>query len=314
MSEYSKCILCKRSCGINRETGLSGFCGAASSVTMAWAGLHFGEEPPLTGKTGSGALFFSGCTLQCPFCQNWQISHDGMGKVIDKETFIGICTELVERGAVNLNFITGSHFTPTLIDWMGELKVRGVPVPLMWNSSGFDSLGNLKKLSEVVDIFLPDLKTLNTSLSRKLFKTDKYPETVQEGLLFVMSEKPLILDKKGLMKQGVIIRHLVMPGLLENTREVLTWFSGNKKPGIFLSIMSQYTPVSIPGNKTEIPERYITKTEYDEIITMLEELEIENGFIQEFATGTDWLPDFSRKTPFYSNNATTVWSFSEGYL
>lgn len=307
-------MVCGRTCGINRENGLRGFCGETSSVKMAWAGLHYGEEPLLTGRTGSGALFFSGCTLKCPFCQNWQISHQGMGKGINKETFLRICTELVKQGAVNLNFITGGHFTPTLIEWMSELKERGIRVPFMWNSSGFDPLINLKKLSAVIDIFLPDVKTLDLNLSKKLFKTDKYPKTVQQGLSFMMTEKPLILDNNGLMKQGVIARHLVMPGLLDNTKEVLRWFSGNAKPGTYLSIMSQYTPVSIPGVKTEIPERYLTKKEYGEVLTMVEELEIDNGFIQEFETGSDWLPDFSKENPFNSKDSAAVWSFSADYL
>ena len=308
MSNYNSCTLCSRECRADRNLGNTGFCGESSSVRLAWAGLHFGEEPPLTGEKGSGALFFSGCTLKCPFCQNWQISHKSLGKAVNEDAFVKICTGLESRGAANINFITGSHFTPTLTKWMKTLRTRGITIPFMWNSSGFDSLENLKNLARDTNIFLPDLKTIDPSLSLKLFGTRKYPETAKNGLLYLAGEKPYVFDSNGLMKQGVIVRHLVMPGLLENTREVLKWFSKEIGDRAYLSIMSQYTPVSIPGITAEIPKRHLTEQEYDEVISILDELGIENGFIQEPGVDGDWLPDFTKKNPFNSNKSTTIWN------
>ncbi len=308
MPDFNSCTICSRECRVDRNLGKTGFCAESSSVRLAWAGLHFGEEPPLTGSRGSGALFFSGCTLKCPFCQNWQISHKGLGKSVDEEIFLKICTELENRGAANINFITGSHFTPTLAQWMKTLRTRGINIPFMWNSSGFDTPENLELLSQSVDIFLPDLKTIDHSLSVKLFGTRSYPDIVKKGLLYLTERKPAVFNGEGLMKQGVIVRHLVMPGLLDNTREVLKWFSKEIGDRAYLSVMSQYTPVSIPGISSGIPDRHITESEYDEVTAMLDELGIGKGFIQEYSDDSDWLPDFTKKNPFNSDKSTTVWS------
>ncbi len=313
MSLYENCSICGRNCSINRSAGEKGFCGETVKVRLAWAGIHFGEEPPLTGDGGSGALFFTGCTLRCPFCQNWQISRGMAGVEIDETVFQEICASLVDRGAVNLNFVTGSHFTPTLVRWMKNLRAKGIKLPFLWNSSGFDSLENLEDLCSVIDIFLPDLKTLNPELSKRYFGTSDYPETVKKGISFIFKRKKMVFDKDGLMKEGIIVRHLVMPGMMENTREILKWFSENAGDRAYLSVMTQYTPVYVPGSTAVIPDRYLSESEYNEIISMIADFEIENGYIQELVTGNDWLPDFTRIDPFESELSTTVWSHISGF-
>ncbi|MCL2196099.1 MAG: radical SAM protein [Treponema sp.] len=309
---YKSCKLCPRNCGINRLKGEIGYCGETPDLRIGAAVIHKGEEPPLTGKGGSGTIFISGCNLGCAFCQNYQLSKGGqvsqtsLGRTVSPEEFAKICVLLEKNGAENINIVTGSHAVPGIIEGFKEAKKQGLSLPILWNSSGYDSREALELLSDYIDIYLPDLKTLDSALAQKFFNAPDYPETAKAAILKMLG----ILEKKSLhdAREKIIIRHLVLPGFLESTRSVLKWFADNIKDRALLSLMTQYTP--IPNREREMPNRYLTEKEYKNVLKWLEEFEINDGFCQELVTGSDWLPDFKLNNPFSSELSVPVWHFS----
>jgi len=302
---YDVCRLCPRDCNVNRNAGETGYCGENSQLRFGYAGLHSGEEPPLKGTNGSGTIFVSGCNLRCYFCQNWQVSggvsnKNVLGRVVSTEDFISICLELQEKGAANINFVTGSHVVPAIIQNLEAAKKSGLKIPILWNSSAYENIKTLELLDGIVDIWLPDLKTLDSVLAEKIFNAGDYPKIASEAILWMIKNKPGM----------VFIRHLIFPGFLESTRTVLHWFAENAAGGQ-ISVMTQYTPINIPGgNNTLMPERYVNEQEYETVIGWLEEFGIEEGFCQELDTGSDWLPDFNRKNPYSSELSVPVWHYS----
>ncbi|MDR2731099.1 MAG: radical SAM protein [Treponema sp.] len=309
---YQRCLLCPRSCGINRLAGERGYCGETAALRVAAAVLHCGEEPPLTGTGGSGTIFISGCNLGCIFCQNYQISQ-GTGKkyrdsVIGKEVsidgFARICLSVQEKGAENINIVTGSHAIPAIIGGLLTAKKSGLTIPVLWNSSAYETTDTLEMLREIVDIYLPDLKTLGSGIARRFFNAEDYPVTAKAAIL-KMIEMASGTGNNAL-RDRVIIRHLILPGLLESTRDVLRWFAENAQNRAMLSLMTQYTPV--PNRNKNAPRRFLSEEEYDTVMIWLEEFGIEEGFCQELVTSSDWLPDFRKKNPFPSELSVTVWS------
>ena len=322
MSLYSPCLLCPRRCGVNREAGFCGFCGETSALRLAFAGIHRGEEPPITGKGGSGTVFVSGCNLGCAFCQNYQISRGkislgnlvhGMGRSVSCDEFVEICLTLQNKGAENINIVTGSHAAPALALGVKQARKQGLSIPVLWNSSGYDGTDGLEIIKEFVDVYLPDLKTLDSGFAARFFNVPDYPEAAASAILKMIEHRELRLGET--MRSGVMIRHLVIPGYLENTREVLHWFAENCKGRAQLSVMTQYTPVQAGGRKenrrveeeTAIPSRYVSEEEYETVLSMLDEFGIDDGFCQELVTGSDWLPDFTRPNPFSSELSVPVW-------
>ncbi len=310
---YASCRICGRNCGVDRSK-TTAWCGQKDTIRMAWAGLHFGEEPPVTGEGGSGTLFFSGCTLGCPFCQNWQISRHGMGKDISTEEFVAICRVLMDAGAENLNLVTPSHFIPGLAELLPLLKSEGVNLPVVWNSSGQESPEALEAVAGHIDIFLPDLKTLDHRVAREYYRFEEYPGVAEPAINKMIESRPLELDKKGVMKRGVLLRHLILPGEIESTRQVLEWFARNGRDRALLSLMSQYTPVPTPDFPHVRPDRYLSEDEYEQVLEWLQEYDLEDGFIQELITGSDWLPDFNKPRPFSSELSKALWHWKEGFL
>jgi len=314
MSKYKNCRLCPRSCGVDRGAGARGFCGETAELRLAYAGIHRGEEPPITGAGGSGTVFVSGCNLGCAFCQNFQVSRKGMGRVVSPEEFAEICLTLKDKGAENINIVTGSHAAPALALGVEAARKRGLSIPVLWNSSGYEAAETLEILKDFIDVYLPDLKTMDPDLAARFFNAPDYPEQAAAAILKMMEYRKLQFDpKQGAMVSGVMVRHLVIPGYLEATRQVLRWFSencaGNNRGSgrALLSLMTQYTPVHIPDVKTRIPGSYISDDEYETVISMLEEFEIDDGFCQEHITGSEWLPDFTRQNPFSSELSLPVW-------
>jgi putative pyruvate formate lyase activating enzyme len=315
MSLYKSCRLCPRNCGINRLAGEVGFCGETAELRIGAAVIHKGEEPPLVGKGGSGTIFVSGCNLKCAFCQNYQISQGEnaneltaagvLGRAVSPQEFADICTALCENGAENINIVTGSHAVPGLIEGFIAMRKAGVQLPILWNSSGYDSLEALELLKDYVDIYLPDLKTLDSKVSAEFFNAPDYPDTATTAILKMIE----LTDKKypNNAREKIIIRHLVLPGYLESTHSVLRWFADNVKNKAMLSLMTQYTP--IPGIKRRMPQNYLSAEEYKTVIKWLEEFKIEDGFCQELVTGSDWLPDFKRTNPFSSELSVPVWHY-----
>jgi len=307
---YKSCTLCPRECGVNRLAGETGFCGETADLRIGTAVVYRGEEPPLIGTGGSGTIFLSGCNLGCVYCQCYQISQGEkggkvLGRIVSCEEFAEICIKLRDNGAENINIVTGSHVIPEIINGLDAARKAGVQLPVLWNSSGYESPEALELLKDYVDIFMPDMKTLDNKTSAKFFNTADYPEIASAAILKMID----IVQKKSTENahEKVIIRHLVLPGYLESTHSVLRWFAENIKGRAMLSLMLQYTPV--PGRKETIhaPKRYVKKEDYEIVMGWVEELGIEDGFTQELITGKEWLPDFRQTNPFPSNIAFPVW-------
>jgi len=300
--EYECCRLCPRQCGVNRNAGQTGFCGETAALRLAWAGLHRGEEPPLCGERGSGTVFFTGCTLRCDFCQNWQISRAGMGRQISAVELVDVFLRLQEAGAATLNLVTGTPFVPVLARAVGEARRRGLRRPVVWNSSGYETEETVAVLQSFVDIFLPDLKTLDPALARRHFQAADYPAVVVRALAVMATVGPPDGDEAEL-RRGLIVRHLVLPGELAATRRALEFFARELKATAFLSLMMQYAP-PCPGSG---PARRLTEAEYATVVDWLAELEIEEGFVQEPDEAAAWLPDFTRDNPFPEEYGDPVW-------
>ncbi|MDR0472436.1 MAG: radical SAM protein [Treponema sp.] len=299
---YNPCRLCPRSCGVDRTAGEAGFCKETAKLRAAAAVLHRGEEPPLVGKGGSGTIFVSGCNLGCVFCQNHQISQgepgsSPLGKEVSIETFTGICLALQNSGAENINIVTGSHAVPVIVDGLIAAKKAGLQIPVLWNSSAYENTETLELLRDCVDIYLPDLKTMDGEIAADFFNAPDYPAAASAAILKMIDTG-----------RGVIIRHLILPGYLDSTHSVLRWFADNASDSAQLSLMTQYTP--IPNRGGTAPKRFITKEEYETVIGWLTEFGIEDGFCQEPVTGSEWLPDFRRTNPFPSELSVPVWHWA----
>ena len=319
---YESCVLCSRLCSVNRNAGSRGFCGETSELRLGFAGIHQGEEPPITANGGSGTIFVSGCNLGCAFCQNYQISKEGMGREITAVEFAEICLTLQKKGAENINIVTGSHAAPALALGIAEAKKQGLAIPVVWNSSGYEGMEVLEILKDHVDVFLPDLKTLNPDISGRYFNAPDYPSQAAAAIQKMIEYRELRYSGISLVS-GVIIRHLVIPGYLDDTHQVLAWFTKNCSSKALLSLMTQYTPVYSDNEKksggkiasgTHIPGTYLSENEYDAALLMLDEYGIDHGFCQELVTGSDWLPDFNRTNPFSSELSLPVWHWKKGFV
>jgi putative pyruvate formate lyase activating enzyme len=323
LTPYKSCRLCPRNCGINRLAGEIGFCGETAELRIGAAVIHKGEEPPLVGTGGSGTIFISGCNLGCAFCQNYQISQGedanglknavSLGRTVSPREFAEICAALCEKGAENINIVTGSHAVPGLIEGFIAMREADVQLPILWNSSGYDSPEALELLKDYIDIYLPDLKTLDSKISAEFFNAPDYPDTAAAAVLKMIELTGKKFPKNA--REKIIIRHLILPGYLESTRSVLRWFADNVKCNAMLSLMTQYTP--IPNRKRhlfkQMPQRYLSAEEYKTVIKWLEEFKIEDGFCQELVTGSDWLPDFKRYNPFSSELSVPVWHYQSNF-
>ena len=286
-----KCCACPRRCGALRtETSGGGVCGMGTLPRLARAAAHMWEEPCISGERGSGTVFFSGCPLRCVFCQNGQISSGGFGKTVSVARLREIFLELVSSGVHNINLVNPTHY----IDCVIEACSGGLPVPVVWNSGGYESVGSLRRLEGIADIYLPDMKyALNAPAARYSAAAD-YPETAKEAIREMFRQTgPYVMGEDGLLRSGVVIRHLILPGNLDNTRAVIDWVSSEFAPGdVLFSLMSQYTPC---GDLSGFPEisRRITPEEYSEAVSYLEASDIEDGFYQELSSAKEeYIPDF----------------------
>jgi putative pyruvate formate lyase activating enzyme len=237
-----------------------------------------------------------------------------MGREMSRAELSGLMVRLQERGAANVNLVTASHFAPSVIASVAAARTQGLSIPVVWNSSGYETQATLKLLQDTVDVYLPDCKTLDEGVSRWQMRAPDYPRVVREALLKMVEDKPLVGSGERI-RQGVIVRHLVLPGFLDQSREVLEWIALNLKDRALLSLMFQYTPVR-PVRKS--PNAHLNRTirtrEYDRVLSWLEELGIDEGFVQDPATGDEWLPDFTRPNPFPEGQAVPLWHCGVGYL
>jgi putative pyruvate formate lyase activating enzyme len=313
-------------CGVDRLAGEKGRCGESVALRIASASLHCGEEPPLAGGAGSGTVFVTGCNLGCRFCQNAQISRNGLGRAVTAAEFAGICRELERRGAANINLVTGSHAIPAIAEGVRAAREAGLALPVLWNSSAYEPVETLALLdgggpeNRLVDIWLPDLKTLDGGLARRYFAAPGYPETATAAIRFMMDRAPpewtgRPFATESALKRGVVIRHLVLPGALDSTRAVLRWFAENARGRALLSLMTQYTPpVKNAPRSSAIPGRYLTKKENAAVLAMLDEFRIDDGFVQDLVHDDEWLPDFTRENPFGSALSVSVWHWKTGMV
>lgn len=284
------CTLCPRRCGADRtgSTG-AGVCGMPALPMVARAALHLWEEPPISGTRGSGTVFFSGCPLKCIYCQNEQISHRNFGKVITVERLREICLELIAQGAHNVNFVNPTHFSHVL----EELLARPLGMPTVYNTGGYDRVDTLRRLEGKIDIYLPDLKYWNGEYARRWSGAADYPETAQAAILeMVRQTGPCRFGEDGLLKKGVIIRHLLLPGRLEEAKAVMDWVAERFQPGeVLFSLMSQYTPWGRAKNDPALSRR-LRPSEGRNAREYMENLGLA-GFVQDDSSAqADYIPPF----------------------
>lgn len=290
---YKNCRLCPRECGVNRLEGQKGYCHAGAGLTVARAALHFWEEPCISGSKGSGAVFFSGCAMGCVYCQNREIAQNHAGKEITVERLSEIFLELQEKGAHNINLVTPDHYIPSVAQALQAAKKQGLFLPIVCNCSGYEKPETLRLLDGLVDIYLPDFKYMDAEAAGKYSHAPDYPQIAKIALeeMVRQSEIP-VFDEEGMMKKGVIVRHLLLPGQLKNSKKVLKYLHhayGNK---IYISIMSQYTPLSHVCDYPEINRR-ITPREYRKLLEYAAELGIEHGFMQDMEVAEEsFIPAF----------------------
>jgi len=298
--QLARCECCPRKCGVNRLAGRTGFCRIAAGAQIAHAGLHFGEEPPISGTRGSGTIFFAGCNLRCVFCQNHQISQEFQTSQTQTLTADGLADEmlrLADAGAHNINLVSPSHVVFQAADAVVAAKARGLAIPIVYNSNGYDSVDALRQVHGLVDIYLPDIKYLSNDLARRYSGADDYADIIP-GVLREMLRQVghLQLDDDGIARRGLLVRHLVLPGAVADSRACLA-FLAQLSPATHVSIMSQYSPQYRAADHPEI-NRPLTAGEYDEVTDYALELGLENAFIQELGSRHRYLPDFNRDRPF----------------
>lgn len=294
MNLLKNCKLCPRNCNVDRLNNKIGFCKATDKLKIARAALHFWEEPCISGEKGSGTVFFSNCTLKCVFCQNNDISQCDVGKEISIERLSNIFLELQDKGALNINLVTPTHYVPQIIEALKIAKNQGLNLPIIYNSSGYENIETLKLLDGYIDIYLPDLKYYNNKYSIKYSNARNYFDlaikAIEEMVKQVGKAK---FNENGIIEKGVIVRHLLLPGLLFDSKKVLDALYNKFGNKIYISIMNQYTPLKHVENYPEINKK-ISKKYYDAIIDYAISIGIENGFIQEDGTAKEsFIPTFN---------------------
>lgn len=293
MNKYEDCLLCPRKCGINRRTGQTGVCGVSSEIKVARAALHYWEEPCISGKKGSGAVFFSGCSLHCVFCQNREISDGKAGKVINKERLSDIFIELVDKGANNINLVTPGQYIPDIVWAVNDAKSRGMKLPIIYNTSGYENVTELKQLEGIVDVYLPDFKYMDSTLSAMYSRAKDYPSVAKQALSEMVRQQPdvVIDDATGLIQKGVIVRQLLLPGHVNDAKAVLKYLYDTYHDHVYISMMSQFTPIALK----DYPEinRTVTRREYERLVDYALKIGITNAFIQEGDVAKDsFIPAF----------------------
>lgn len=293
MNKYENCLLCPRKCGINRSTGQTGVCGVSSEIKVARAALHYWEEPCISGKKGSGAVFFSGCSLHCVFCQNREISDGKAGKVISKERLSDIFMELAVKGANNINLVTPGQYIPDIVWAVNDAKSRGMKLPIIYNTSGYENVTELKLLEGIVDVYLTDFKYMDSTLSAMYSRAKDYPSVAKQALSEMVRQQPdvVIDDATGLIQKGVIVRQLLLPGHVNDAKAVLKYLYDTYHDHVYISMMSQFTPIALK----DYPEinRTVTRREYERLVDYALKIGITNAFIQEGDVAKDsFIPAF----------------------
>ncbi len=285
-----ECNLCPRGCGVSRRGGSLGFCGMPEDIYIARAALHFGEEPCISGTKGSGTVFFSGCNLRCVFCQNFEISAEKHGRKISVMRLAEIFSELEAQGAHNINLVTPTHYSDKIITAVEAARKNGLKIPIVYNCGGYESADTIKALKGTVDIYLTDFKYVSPQLSGKFSNAPDYFKTAKKALAEMVRSCPEPVFENGMMKSGVIVRHLVLPGCTDDSKRILRYLYNEYGNKIYISIMSQYTPMN--GRFAELC-RSLRRSEYDDVVDFAADLGIENAFVQDGdSTGKEYIPEW----------------------
>ncbi|WP_459836591.1 radical SAM protein [Clostridium carnis] len=290
------CSLCIRNCNVNRNKNNLGFCNSSSTIKVARADLHHWEEPCISGTKGSGTVFFSNCNLKCVFCQNYVISTDGNGKEISIDRLKEIFLELQNKGAHNINLVTPTHYVPQIIESLKLAKKEGLVIPIVYNTNGYDSLETIKALNGFIDVYLPDFKYMSDKYSTKYSKAPNYSKNVLEIINEMISQVGISkFNNDGLIEKGVIIRHLMLPSLLFDSKKVIDSIYTSFKDTVYISLMNQYTPMNQVSIYPEI-NKPLNPKHYDSLISYALDLGIKNGFIQEDGTNSKtYVPSFKNE-------------------
>ena len=291
MNILEKCNLCPRNCLVNR-TKEKGFCGCGDKMIIAKAYLHMWEEPCISGDNGSGTIFFSGCNLRCIFCQNYQISNELVGHEVSIEDFSKICLNLEKQGANNINLVTPTPYVPLIIEGIKLAKKKGLKIPIIYNTSSYENVETIKMLDGIVDIYLPDLKYYDDEYAIKYSNAKDYFINASNAILEMYKQVGKPIFKDGIMQKGIIVRHLMLPGLLDDSKRILDYLYKTYKNNIYISIMNQYTPIKTFKNYTNLNNK-VSDDDYDNLINYAIDLGIKKAFIQEGETQSEsFIPDF----------------------
>lgn len=289
----SSCTLCPRKCSADRLSGEIGFCGSDNRIKIARSALHFWEEPCISGKNGSGTVFFSGCNMKCIYCQNHIISTGGKGREISVCELSDEFLRLQDEGAHNINLVTPTHYVPHIISALDLARERGLTLPVAYNSGGYESVDTIKLLSGYVDIYMPDIKYFSDKYALEYSNAPDYFRFASEALKEMVSQVgTFVFDNEGIMKKGVIVRHLMLPGMLFDTKKIMDYLAKQYGNSIYISLMSQYTPMaSVAQHKTL--SRRLSKAHYESMVDYIDFLGLENVFIQDISSATEsFIPSF----------------------
>lgn len=289
--DTQECRLCPRACGVNRQQ-MRGFCGAPDRIKIARASLHQWEEPSISGTNGSGAIFFSGCTLRCCFCQNYKISAEGFGQEVSVEELCGIMLRLQAQGAHNINFVTPTHYADKIVRALDQIRDR-LTIPTVYNSSGYETAETLAMLNGYIDVYLPDLKYMSPALSARYSSVEDYFSSASSAIMLMQRQTGApAFGQNGLLKKGTVIRHMVLPGAYRDSLRLLDWIAANFDNGdVLLSLMSQYTPQYHSARFPEL-DRRVTTYEYRKVVEHAAQLGLQ-GYMQEReAASAAYIPDF----------------------
>ena len=288
-SVYQNCTLCPRRCGVDRTAGARGFCRMGAELTAARAALHYWEEPVISGEHGVGAVFFSGCTLRCKYCQNFELSHERFGVPVSTDELRSVFERLIGEGAESIDLVTPTHFLPDILPAL----TPKLPVPVVYNCGGYESVETLRRLEGCVDVYLPDMKYSDGALAAELSGAGDYPEVAKAAIEEMYRQVGPCAIEHGRLKRGVLIRHLILPGQVENSLGVLDWIADTFPPhSVMVSLMSQYVPMGAAAKQPPY-DRRITREEYAAVLSWLYFRGLKDGFTQGIeAASLDFVPEF----------------------
>ena len=308
-ARLASCDICPRECHVNRLENEHGFCHSGYLPIVSTICAHHGEEPAISGSRGSGTIFFGNCNMRCVYCQNYQISQNWRKQIANEMDFYKLAEGMLriqnELGCHNINFVSPSHFVPQLVRAVLEAVPRGLRVPLVYNSSGYDSVASLKELDGIISVYLPDLRYASDKWAREFSRARDYVAHARAAIKEMYRQVgELVVDESGVAQRGLIVRHLILPNGIAGSEESLAWLAREVSPSVTVSIMAQYYP-SHKAQRKHLLSRKISESEYDEVLRLLDKVGLENGWVQEMGSAENYLPDFEREGHPFTVSADT---------